>query len=174
MSKDKMPKCCLDRVTQMGHGGYVNEELYLEQEAYNRKIEMLDGVRPDAPVVVASAILEQKAYNKILDAPTCKLEGVGPDAPMVVNGKGGKQSLVKGRYDLLPPLSLITVAEILGVGAEKYGEDNWKSIDSRSHICHIIQHLLAHLAGDKQDDHLGHAACRGLMALEMSILEVSN
>ena len=59
MSKDKMPKCCLDRVTQMGHGGYINEELYLEQEAYNRKIEMLDGVRPDAPVVVAMTILEE-------------------------------------------------------------------------------------------------------------------
>jgi hypothetical protein len=99
------------------------------------------------------------------------LSGVGPDAPIVTNEQGGKQSKVQGRFDLLPPLALIGVAKVLGEGATKYGEDNWRLIKANSHINHAICHLLAFLAHDTQDAHLEHASCRILMALEMHILE---
>jgi hypothetical protein len=95
------------------------------------------------------------------------LSGVGPDAPIVTNEQGGRQSSVEGRFDLLPPRSLIEIAKILEEGAIKYGESNWHLIEWRSHLNHVLQHVFALLYGDVQDDHMGHAACRMLMAHEM-------
>jgi hypothetical protein len=106
-----------------------------------------------------------------IQMPRVTLEGVGPDAPTVVNEKGGKQSLVKGRFDLLPPLALIEVAMVLEEGAKKYGMNNWKNIESSSHINHALAHLFLHLTNRSEEDDLGHAACRILMALEMKVLE---
>ena len=100
-----------------------------------------------------------------------RLEGVGPDAPVVTNEKGGKQSKVLGRFDLLPPRALIEVAKVLEEGANKYGEENWRQIESRSHLNHILQHAAAYLANDNSDDHLSHLCCRAMMLLEMVILE---
>jgi len=98
-----------------------------------------------------------------------KINGVGTDAPIVENEKGGKQSDTPARMDLLPPLALIEVGKVLKHGADKYGIDNWKLIDARSHLNHVLIHIFAYLAGDSQDDHLSHAACRALMALEMKL-----
>lgn len=96
-----------------------------------------------------------------------KVEGVGTDAPTVVNDRGGKQSAVPFRCDLLPPLGALEVAKVLKVGADKYGDDaNWHKVTTREHLNHALSHLFAFLAGDGQDDHLGHAACRLLMALD--------
>lgn len=97
------------------------------------------------------------------------ISGVGPDAPTVVNEKGAKQSATGRRADLLPPLALLRVAEVLHHGAEKYGANNWRGIAEPDHLNHALIHLLAHLAGDRQDDHLGHLACRVLMALETNL-----
>ena len=94
------------------------------------------------------------------------IPGVGPDAPTIVNDKGAKQSASPYRSDLLPPRALLEVAAILKTGAEKYGDNNWRAIPQHEHISHALTHLLCHQAGDTQDDHLGHAACRLLMALE--------
>ena len=101
------------------------------------------------------------------------LEGVGKEAETVVNERGGKQSKVEYRFDLLPPQALAAVAKVLKEGAVKYGENNWHNIDSGDHLNHALIHIYADLAGDNQDDHLEHAACRILMALEMRIRERS-
>ena len=92
--------------------------------------------------------------------------GVGPDAPMSVNEAGGRQSSVLYRADLLPAKGVLEVARILKLGAEKYGKDNWRNIERASHVNHAMIHLLAWVAGDTQDEHLEHAACRLLMAIE--------
>lgn len=97
----------------------------------------------------------------------CKVNGVGKDAPTVVNEYGGKQSAVPARVDLVPPLAIIEVGKCLQEGAAKYGEFNWTRINPRDHVNHALVHLFAWLAEDKQDDHLAHAACRILFALEM-------
>ncbi|MEA4884267.1 MAG: dATP/dGTP diphosphohydrolase domain-containing protein [Clostridia bacterium] len=92
------------------------------------------------------------------------IPGVGPDAPPTVNEKGGKQSYSPYRFDLLDAKAMLRLAEIAGRGAAKYGADNWRKLDINDNINHALVHLYAHLAGDKQDDHLVHALCRVLFA----------
>jgi hypothetical protein len=94
-----------------------------------------------------------------------EVKGVGKDAPMVVNEHGGKQSKVEYAFDQLDPLAMFQLAGIIQKGAEKYGRDNWKRITPEEHLNHALQHIFAHLAGDKQDDHLGHAFCRLMFAI---------
>lgn len=97
------------------------------------------------------------------------MKGLGPDAPIITNAAGAKQSDSPSRADLLPPAALLHIGAILKAGAEKYGEENWRGLSLADHINHAFVHILAYLAGDTQDDHLGHAACRMLFALETHI-----
>lgn len=105
----------------------------------------------------------------VSDIPT--VEGVGKDAPTVVNDKGGKQSKVLYRYDLLDPKAMFEMTKVLAEGAIKYGEDNWRDIDVRDHLNHMIIHAYAYLAGDKSDDHLSHIMCRAMFAQAVEIQE---
>lgn len=109
------------------------------------------------------------SYCKPSSTPQAALAGVGKDAPTTTNDKGGKQSHLSYRCDLLPPRATLAVAEVLDHGARKYGANNWHSIPVADHVNHAMVHLFAHLAGDTQDDHLEHAACRLLMALEQHL-----
>lgn len=95
------------------------------------------------------------------------IEALGPDAATVTNEQGGKQSGLPGRCDCLPPLAVLDVARVLKHGTEKYGKDNWHKIGVDEHLDHMLHHAFAHLAGDAADNHLGHMACRALMALEI-------
>lgn len=97
------------------------------------------------------------------------VDGVGADAPTVVNEHGGRQSKTLYRCDLLQPLAVLRVAHIMEYGAAKYGDNNWHNITTNEHLNHALIHLFAHLAGDGQDDHLGHAAWRVLSALEQQL-----
>jgi hypothetical protein len=97
------------------------------------------------------------------------IPGVGPDAPTVITDNGGKHSDSPYRCDLLPARAVLEVAAVLKVGSEKYddGDDpNWRRIARKDHVNHAVTHLLAFLAGDLSDDHLAHAACRVLFAIE--------
>ena len=100
-----------------------------------------------------------------------EIDGIGPDAETYVNEHGGKQSDSPYRFDLIPERALFEVARVFKEGAEKYGEDNWHKIPVHSQLNHALQHQYAHLAGDTQDEHLIHAACRALMALEVYLME---
>ncbi|QKQ76356.1 dATP/dGTP diphosphohydrolase domain-containing protein [Nostoc sp. TCL240-02] len=84
-----------------------------------------------------------------------------------VNEQGGKQCKVNFRADLLPPLALLEVAKVLKGGADKYGDNNWRSIPSNEHLNHALIHLLAYFAGDISEPNLEHAATRILFALEL-------
>ena len=94
------------------------------------------------------------------------IAGVGADAPVEMNAAGAKQSSSPARMDIFPPHAALHVGAILKEGAAKYGEWNWLGIPVGDHINHVMIHLLAHIAGDTQDDHIGHAACRMMFALE--------
>ena len=56
------------------------------------------------------------------------IEGVGPEAATTTNDKGGKQSALPYRCDLLPAQALLAIANVLHHGAVKYGPDNWRKI----------------------------------------------
>lgn len=102
--------------------------------------------------------------------PTPRIPGVGPDAPTHTDPiTGAKQSHSPYRLDLIPALSLFDVAAVLSAGAEKYGVDNWRGIPVNEHINHALVHIYAYLSGDTQDNHLGHAACRMMMAHEQQL-----
>ena len=102
-------------------------------------------------------------------AKAAKVAGVGDGAPTVTNEAGGKQSHVPYRLDLSPALATLHVGGVLAEGAEKYGEDNWRSIPVADHLNHALVHAYAWLAGDRSSDHLGHFACRAMMALELHL-----
>lgn len=95
------------------------------------------------------------------------VSGLGPDAPVTTNENGGRQSHLPYRIELLPPRATFAVGKVLKHGAEKYGVDNWHAISTDEHLSHVLSHIFAYLAGDKSDDHLEHAACRAMMALEI-------
>lgn len=90
---------------------------------------------------------------------------LGPDAITVANAAGGKQSDLHFRFDLMDPDAMFALAGILDHGERKYGERNWGKIPTNSHLNHALVHIYAYLAGNKEDDHLGHAFCRLMMAI---------
>jgi hypothetical protein len=95
--------------------------------------------------------------------------GVGPDAETTTNDAGGKQSKSLYRLDLLPAKATLAVGAVLDAGERKYGADNWHKIPLSDHLNHLLIHVYAYLAGDRSDDHLGHMACRAMMALETAL-----
>ncbi len=99
------------------------------------------------------------------------VDGVGPDAPIVTLPNGAKQSAPAARLDLTPMRALLHVGRILQEGAAKYGESNWRGIPTESHLNKALVHIAAHLLGDTQDDHIGHACCRLQMALEKHLMD---
>lgn len=97
--------------------------------------------------------------------------GVEPDAPVVENENGGKQSDTPYGFHLVPTSAIFDAAKVLKYGADKYGETftnrNYTKIDTIDHLNHALQHIYAFLAGDKQDDHLGHALVRLMFAYDV-------
>lgn len=94
---------------------------------------------------------------------------VSPDAPTTENEKGGKQSHIPVRFDLIDGKALFAMAAVLHEGAEKYGANNWRKIDIEDHLNHLIMHAYAYLSGDRTDDHLSHIMCRAMFAQAVEI-----
>lgn len=68
------------------------------------------------------------------------------------------------RYDLISPIGLEAVARACAEGAAKYGDYNWeRGMPVGDLLNHAIRHVYRYLAGDREEDHLGHAAW-GLLA----------
>ncbi|NDG29294.1 hypothetical protein EB118_04225 [bacterium] len=76
----------------------------------------------------------------------------------------------KVRVDLLPTESLFEVAKVLGFGADKYGEHNWRKGIEWSRVYAAAQrHMMKWNAGETHDEesgmnHLAHA-CVNLLFL---------
>lgn len=63
------------------------------------------------------------------------------------------------RYDLISPIGLAAVAMACAEGARKYSDFNWeKGMPANDMLNHAIRHIYLFLAGDRSEDHLGHAA----------------
>jgi len=91
-------------------------------------------------------------------------KGLGPNAEIETGENGGMQSKLDCAFHLLDAPALMELAHITHLGATKYARDNWRLISEESHINHALVHIFAYLSGDKQDDLLGHAFCRLMMA----------
>lgn len=84
------------------------------------------------------------------------------------NEKGGMQSKLDTRYDIIPLECLRDLAEIFAKGAAKYAKDNWKLIDSDSHFNHMMTHYVKEKLGiGGNEDHAKHFLCRAVMCYYM-------
>lgn len=97
---------------------------------------------------------------------------VAPDVETHTNERGGRQSKVPVRFDLIDGPALFAMAAVLHEGAEKYGENNWRKIDVEDHLNHLIMHAYAFLSGDHTDDHLSHIMCRAMFAEAVHLAEL--
>ena len=102
---------------------------------------------------------------KDFDPKFTKVEGVGKDAPITTNERGGGQSYIPFRFDLLDGKALSGLARVLAEGAEKYAPNNWRLIPLQDHLNHAMMHIFAYLAEDTQDEHLEHALTRLMFAV---------
>ena len=143
--------------------------------------------RKETPLIVNQSLAEKLVYLEIqngknnaniVDWPygNYSVEGLGPNAP---TAKDGLQSTVNYRFDLMPPLATAKTASVLHMGAIKYGANSWLRLkDPNIHINHCLAHLVAYIAGDTQEgapeDHIAHAVCRLLFALEVIEREKQN
>jgi len=92
--------------------------------------------------------------------------GLEKDAPVVVNKRGGEQSYTAFAYHLLDPVAIQELAKVMSYGERKgYKRDNWRLLSIDDHLNHTMMHLMAFMAGDKQDNHLEHAFTRMMFAL---------
>lgn len=105
-----------------------------------------------------------KSLGLAEQCPECSPTSSELDAEVVTNPKGGKQSKITTRLDLIDPETLIRLGEILAEGSERYGDWNWLNIDMRSNLNHALRHIMLALDGNTDDDHLGHAFCRLMFA----------
>jgi hypothetical protein len=87
---------------------------------------------------------------------------------------GRKDDGAKPRYSLLPLEALEQVVQVLEHGADKYGEGNWRHVPDgrRRYLDAALRHVLAVVRGELTDndsgrDHLAHAVCSLLFAMEM-------
>ena len=92
-----------------------------------------------------------------------------PDAPTITNERGGSQSLIEVRFDLIDGPALFEMAKVLHTGAVKYGENNWRKIPITDHLNHLIMHAYAELSKDNSDDHLSHIMCRSMFAQAVAL-----
>jgi len=99
---------------------------------------------------------------------------VSKDIKTHTNEKGGRQSHIPVRFDLIDGKALFAMAAVLHEGAEKYGENNWRLIEIEDHLNHLIMHAYAWLSGDQTDEHLSHALCRAMFAQGVDLQEDNN
>ncbi len=90
----------------------------------------------------------------------------------MLTGQAVKHDTEKSRADLLPVLALSSVGDVLGYGAKKYAEHNWRLGMSWGRMLGAaLRHLFAFMRGEDLDPesglpHLAHASCCCLMVLE--------
>jgi hypothetical protein len=120
------------------------------------------------------AVPENKVKKQCNDTEQKRISDiVSPDAPTTTNKKGGSQSDIPVRFDLIDGPAMFEMAKVLGEGAKKYGEDNWRLISIEDHLNHLLMHTFAFLSGDTTDDHLSHILCRATFALGVQLKEES-
>jgi hypothetical protein len=62
------------------------------------------------------------------------------------------------RYDLISPIGIERLARTCAEGAKKRGAHNWENgMPVNELLNHALAHIFKYLAGDRSEDHLGHA-----------------
>lgn len=117
----------------------------------------------ETPVSVSPQEPDGMAGDYQVDRPS----PVCPDGGAIkVYESGAKRSDIGDcRYDLIPGLHSVALA--MGQGAKKFGENNWRGLESSICINHALRHIFLWLSGDRSEPHMSHAACNLLMLVEL-------
>lgn len=92
----------------------------------------------------------------------------GSLAAMDVNARGGRHH--RGlAFTQLPAEAVRRAAAIITAGIATHGKNNWRRLGVDEHLDHAAEHLNRYMAGDDEEDHLGHALCRVLFACEVEV-----
>lgn len=72
----------------------------------------------------------------------------------------------KPRYDLVSPIALRRLAELLARGASKYGDRNWeKGIPLSRSYASLFRHMMQWAEGDVTEDHLAAVMCNAMFIM---------
>lgn len=94
--------------------------------------------------------------------------------------EGIKYDEDKPRMDLIPSEALLEIAKVMGFGAEKYGDHNWRNGMNWSRIYAAAQrHMAKWNSGDTYDEetklnHLAHACVNMIFLLYYTEKGVGN
>lgn len=91
------------------------------------------------------------------------------DGDTITNERGGRQSYISTAFHWLPCDAMRLVAQCARYGGEKYGPENYRTIDGPDHIAHAWNHMNEFMAGDRSEDHLVHAALRLLFTIQLAV-----
>lgn len=81
----------------------------------------------------------------------------------------------KPRTDLLPYDLLLRVSEWYGMGAEKYGDNNWRKGQKVSHcVGSIMRHLSKYVMGQRDEDHLSAIIFNALSIMNVETYHKDN
>ncbi len=91
---------------------------------------------------------------------------------------GARSSEAAPRYDLVPLASIQRQAARMAAGAASHGPRNYlKGVDDDAFVAdrknHLIGHILAYVAGDTSDDHLGAILANAGMLAEIEAVRDS-
>ena len=101
------------------------------------------------------------------------MNGLSDNEFVSANEQGGLQHDRPFKSEALFFKALLAVSGLRYDACTKkgYPDDNYLKIPKKVHIGRALTHLFAYMAGDDSNDHLTHAACRVLMALEEELNE---
>lgn len=81
----------------------------------------------------------------------------------------------KPRTDLLPFDLLLRVADWYGLGATKYGDNNWRKGQKVSHcVGSIMRHLSKWVMGNREEDHLSAIVFNALSIMNVEMYHIAN
>lgn len=146
------------------NGRTVKGVIHAEQAAIDNWDKHKLVMHPEATHVL---VTHPPCGNCVTEINACNLQ-------VKVVGDFLKFDSAKPRVALVPPSTIIGIAEVLTYGAKKYKPDNWrKTPNVESYISALQRHLLAWQAGEEYDaesglHHLKHVLTNAAFLLELS------
>ena len=77
--------------------------------------------------------------------------GSGPDHTEYIVKSECKQDQGKPRLDLVPPILVEAVGEIMTYGIGKYREESWRTVDPKRYRAALMRHLMKYLKFENRD-----------------------
>ena len=92
---------------------------------------------------------------------------------MIIEKEGLKDFEGKERIELIMPNSIIGMAEVLTMGAEKYKANSWQNVKDPldTHYASLMRHVIAWRKGEKLDSesklhHMKHVLTNAMFLLD--------